>query len=121
MRTAQAVLEADTRREAVAVEEAFATHYSAVFRQVQRLMPRGGAHLVVGEVPAAQGIADITAVRFDVAAVRKRLDAGIGPVTSPLRVRVLHLLRADRAMRSATLAGLLGSWVVAVGLAAAWR
>ena len=38
MRTAQAVLEADTRREAVAVEEAFATHYSAVFRQVQRLM-----------------------------------------------------------------------------------
>ena len=38
MRTAEAVLEADTRREAVAVEEAFATHYSAVFRQVQRLM-----------------------------------------------------------------------------------
>jgi RNA polymerase sigma-70 factor, ECF subfamily len=38
MRTAEAVLEADTRRDPVAVEEAFATHYSAVFRQVQRLM-----------------------------------------------------------------------------------
>src|ERR671931_256307 len=38
MRTAEAVLEAQTRRDPVAVEEAFATHYSAVFRQVQRLM-----------------------------------------------------------------------------------
>jgi RNA polymerase sigma-70 factor (ECF subfamily) len=32
------IAEAETRREPVAVEEAFATHYSAVFRQVQRLM-----------------------------------------------------------------------------------
>jgi RNA polymerase sigma-70 factor (ECF subfamily) len=32
------VLDAETRRDPVAVEEAFATHYSAVFRQVQRLM-----------------------------------------------------------------------------------
>jgi RNA polymerase sigma-70 factor (ECF subfamily) len=31
-------VEVETRREPVAVEEAFATHYSAVFRQVQRLM-----------------------------------------------------------------------------------
>ena len=38
MRTPEAVLDADTRRDPVAVEEAFATHYSAVFRQVQRLM-----------------------------------------------------------------------------------
>ena len=38
MRTAEAVLDAETRRDPVAVEEAFATHYSAVFRQVQRLM-----------------------------------------------------------------------------------
>jgi RNA polymerase sigma-70 factor (ECF subfamily) len=30
--------EAETLREPVAVEDAFATHYSAVFRQVQRLM-----------------------------------------------------------------------------------
>src|SRR5438105_12175991 len=38
MRTAEAQLVAETRRDPVAVEEAFATHYSAVFRQVQRLM-----------------------------------------------------------------------------------
>src|SRR3989442_12030583 len=41
MRTAEAneaQLVAETGREPVAVEEAFATHYSAVFRQVQRLM-----------------------------------------------------------------------------------
>ena len=77
--------------------------------QVHRLMPRGGAHLVVGEVPAAQGIADIVAVRFDTEAVRRRLDCAIGPVTSPLRVRVLHVLREDRAMRTSTLAASLGT------------
>jgi RNA polymerase sigma-70 factor (ECF subfamily) len=38
MRIAEAHGPADTRRDPVAVEEAFATHYSAVFRQVQRLM-----------------------------------------------------------------------------------
>src|SRR5438445_2827377 len=41
MRTAEAneaQIVAETGREPVAVEEAFATHYSAVFRQVQRLM-----------------------------------------------------------------------------------
>ena len=38
MRTAEAQPLAETRRDPVAVEEAFATHYSAVFRQVQRLM-----------------------------------------------------------------------------------
>jgi RNA polymerase sigma-70 factor (ECF subfamily) len=38
MRTAETVLEPDIRRDPVAVEDAFATHYSAVFRQVQRLM-----------------------------------------------------------------------------------
>jgi RNA polymerase sigma-70 factor (ECF subfamily) len=32
------IAEAEVRRDPVAVEEAFATHYSAVFRQVQRLM-----------------------------------------------------------------------------------
>lgn len=77
--------------------------------QVHRLMPRGGAHLVVGEVPAAQGIADIVAVRFDTETVRRRLDNAIGPVTSPLRVRVLHLLREDRAVRTSTLAARLGT------------
>jgi RNA polymerase sigma-70 factor, ECF subfamily len=38
MRTAETVLEPEVRRDPVAVEDAFATHYSAVFRQVQRLM-----------------------------------------------------------------------------------
>src|ERR671933_1517048 len=38
MRTAEAELGTETRRDPLAVEEAFATHYSAVFRQVQRLM-----------------------------------------------------------------------------------
>jgi hypothetical protein len=77
--------------------------------QVHRLMPRGGAHLVVGEVPAAQGIADIVAVRFDIKALRTRLDSGIGPVTSPLRVKVLHALREDRSVRISTLAAHVGT------------
>src|SRR5919199_4167758 len=38
MTTAEAALPAETRREPVAVEDAFSTHYTAVFRQVQRLM-----------------------------------------------------------------------------------
>src|SRR6188472_916178 len=39
MSTAEATpLAAPTRRESLAVEDAFATHYPAVFRQVQRLM-----------------------------------------------------------------------------------
>src|ERR1041384_617693 len=38
MRSAEAEPLAEPRRDPVAVEEAFATHYSAVFRQVQRLM-----------------------------------------------------------------------------------
>jgi RNA polymerase sigma-70 factor (ECF subfamily) len=38
MSTAEAAQSATTRRDPVAVEDAFSTHYSAVFRQVQRLM-----------------------------------------------------------------------------------
>src|SRR5215468_2370069 len=38
MRTAEAQGSAETRRDPVAVEDAFTTHYAAVFRQVQRLM-----------------------------------------------------------------------------------
>src|SRR5215471_8310251 len=38
MRTAEAPPLVGTHRDPVAVEEAFAAHYSAVFRQVQRLM-----------------------------------------------------------------------------------
>ncbi|MGH3264905.1 MAG: hypothetical protein ACRDNS_23265 [Trebonia sp.] len=81
-----------------------------VAAQVHRLLPRtGDAHVVLGEVPAAQGIADVVAVRFDAAAVRHRLNLGVGPLCSPLRVRMLDLLRPDRGMRIATLARKLGS------------
>lgn len=81
-----------------------------VAAQVERLLPRAGdAHLVVGEVPAAQGITDVVAVRFDAAAVRHRLEGGVGPLCSPLRVRTLDLLRVDRGMRVATLARKVGS------------
>src|SRR5438270_3056793 len=38
MRTAETVLEPEVRRDPVAVEDAFTTHYASVFRQVQRLM-----------------------------------------------------------------------------------
>lgn len=72
--------------------------------QIQLLMPRGGADLIVGEVPAAQGIADIVGVRFDQDVMRHRMESGIGPITSPLKVRVLHSLRKDRAVRISTLA-----------------
>lgn len=81
-----------------------------VAAQIQRLLPRGtGAHLLAGEVPAAQGIADIVAVRFRPDAVRHRLQTGIGPICSPLRIRTLALLRSDRGMRASTLARKLGS------------
>jgi hypothetical protein len=83
--------------------------------QVRRLLPRThGHHLVVGEVPAAIGIADVVAVRFNLAAVRRRLDSGIGPLCSPLRVRVLDQLRTDRPTRVRTLAARVGSSPAAV-------
>jgi hypothetical protein len=86
-----------------------------VSEQVARLLPRSsGAHLLAGEVPAAQGVADIVAVRFNVDALRRRLASGIGPVCSPLRVRTLYLLRGDRGMRLTTLACKLGSNVRAL-------
>lgn len=83
---------------------------SLVAARVGRLLPRSkAAHMVVGEVPAAVGIADVVAVRFDPAVVRRRLDSGIGPLCSPLRVRALDRLRTDRPMRVSTLASKLGS------------
>lgn len=85
------------------------TAFSA--EQVGRLLPRSTnkSSLVVGEVPAAVGIVDIVAVRFDTAAVRHRLDTGIGPLCSPLRIRALDVLRTDRPLRVTTLARKLGS------------
>lgn len=79
-------------------------------RQVERLLPRAdGPVLVVGEVPAAQGIADIVAVRFDADAVRRRVEHGVGPMPSSLRLRCLTALRTDRPMRVGTLAQKVGS------------
>lgn len=80
-----------------------------VASQVGRLMPPGGAHVVVGEVPAAQGIADVVAVRFDTEALQHRFDNAVGPITSPLRVRVLHMLGKNRTLRTSTLAERLGT------------
>lgn len=78
--------------------------------QVERLLPRAdGAVVIVGEVPAAQGIADIVAVRFNGDAVRRRADAGVGPMVSPLRLRCLDVLRRDRPMRTETLARKMGT------------
>jgi hypothetical protein len=76
-----------------------------VTEQVPLLLPRRSTTaLVVHEVPVGQGIADVVAVRFDCAAVRHRLDRGVGPISSPLRVRALLTLRPDRVMRVETLA-----------------
>jgi hypothetical protein len=76
-----------------------------VGQQIERLVPRSNrASLVVDEVPAGQGIADVVAVRLHAEAVRDRLQAGVGPVCSPLRIRILLALRTDRPMRMETLA-----------------
>ncbi|WP_421527903.1 hypothetical protein [Mycobacterium sp. THU-M104] len=85
-----------------------------VASQIGRLMPPGGAHVVAREVPAAQGIADVVAVRFDIDALHQRFESGVGPITSPLRVRVLNLLRSDRPVRTSTLATRLGTSATAL-------
>jgi predicted transcriptional regulator len=78
--------------------------------QIARLMPRSEiSHFVVPEVPAAVGIADLVAVRFDHSALTHRLANDMGPLCSPLRIRVLDLLRCDRPMRIGTLARKVGS------------
>ena len=83
---------------------------SFVVAQVSRLVPRSCfAHLVVGEVPAAVGIADVVAVSFDQDAVRHRLDSGVGPLCSPLRVRILDALLDGRRQRVRTVARKVGS------------
>ena len=78
-------------------------------KQMTRLLPRAGEHLLVAEVPAAQGIADVVAVRFDQEAIRQRLEGGVGPIGSPLRVRTLDLLRDDRFTQIGTIARKIGS------------
>lgn len=85
-----------------------------VTAQVRRLMPPGGAHVVIGEVPAAQGIADVVAVRFDTDALHERFNSSVGPITSPLRVRVLHMLSKNRPVRTSTLAARVGTTATAL-------
>jgi hypothetical protein len=83
---------------------------SLVAGQIGRLMPRSEiSHFVVPEVPAAVGVADLVAVRFDHSALTHRLASDVGPLCSPLRIRVLDLLRCDRPMRIGTLARKVGS------------
>lgn len=81
-----------------------------VVEQVGRLHPRSRvAHLVVGEVPAAVGIADVVAVSFDPEALRHRLAGNVGPLLSPLRVRTLDALRDQRPYRVRNVARKVGS------------
>jgi hypothetical protein len=47
---------------------------------------------LIAEVPAAVGVVDLLGVRFDARALRRRVEADVRPVLSPLRVRVLHAL-----------------------------
>ena len=82
---------------------------SVVAARMARLVARSGDHIVVGEVPAGQGIADLAAVRFDPDAIRHRLAFGIGPMPSPLRVQTMYQLREDRGLRVETLARRLGT------------
>lgn len=78
--------------------------------ELKRLLPRPGlAHLVVGEIPCAQGIADVLAVRLNPEAVASRLRNGVGPICSPLRIRTLDHLRVDRPLLLSTLARRLGT------------
>jgi hypothetical protein len=83
---------------------------SLVADQVELLLPRTRTPcVVVAEVPAAVGVADLAAVCFDRAAIRHRVSTGIGPFRSPLRVRVLDALRRERPVRLSTLAQQVGS------------
>lgn len=81
-----------------------------VVGEVQRLLPRGREpQLVLGEVPAAVGVVDVLATQFNTDAIRHRLTTGVGPICSPLRVRVLDCLRNRRPWRVATIAARVGS------------
>lgn len=64
---------------------------------------------IVAEVPAAIGVVDLVAVRFDPRSLRNRSEAGIAPILSPLRVRVLHALLGGRARHLDELAASVGS------------
>jgi hypothetical protein len=64
---------------------------------------------VLAEVPAAVGIVDVVAVRFDSRSLQRRCDERVHPVLLPLRVRTLYALRDRRPRRLETLASVVGS------------
>lgn len=72
-----------------------------------RLIPnpaQGAPDLLAAEIPAAVGVVDLLGVKFraDAIALRERLD--VGPICSPLRIRVLDLLATGQIKHISTLA-----------------
>jgi len=81
-----------------------------VLAQLHKLVPgRTHADIVVIEAQADVGIIDLLAVAFDDEALAHRIKGGLGPVTLPLRVRVLDALSRPRPLRVETLARRVGS------------
>lgn len=81
---------------------------------IDSLLWSSDAHLVVPEIPAAIGIVDLLAIRFDEEAVRLRLESGVGAIGSPLRIRTLDALRDGRWRRQESVARSVASNVKAL-------
>lgn len=78
--------------------------------QLPRLLPDPALpSVVVVEAQANIGIVDLLAVAFDDEALAHRIKGNLGPVTLPLRVRVLDALSRPRPVRIETLARRVGS------------
>lgn len=67
----------------------------AAATKLTRGLPATSAHTYL-EVPFAGGVPDVVIVSFNEAAIRRRLEADLGPVTSLSEVRVLDGLAAGR-------------------------
>lgn len=65
--------------------------------------------LIVPEIPAAVGVVDLLGVKFRADALLLREQISLGPICSPLRIRVLDLLASNQIKNIATLARRLGS------------
>lgn len=77
---------------------------------VERFTRSGGGHdAVLTEVPAAVGIVDLLAVRFDQGATACRTAVGIGPICSSKKIQVLDAVGTKRWRRVDTIARLVGS------------
>jgi hypothetical protein len=68
-----------------------------------------GHDAVLTEVPAAVGIVDLLAVRFDLEAIESREAAGIGPICSAKKIHVLDAVGTTRWRRVGTIAREVGS------------